>query len=594
MNYRQILTGLLLVVCLSVKGQIPSTGSGQASSVEPQTNREKAEACFLQGLCEELKGNHAAAFELYRHVLELHPEHVGALSELSNYWLYLHNDSMAVATMEQAAALDADNYWLKQSLVQLYMRTNRNDDAISTLEAMAKRYPRKSEVLMMLMEMYTKRQDYEQVVKTLDRIELLEGKSEQLSMQKVRIYSAMKDEKRALAEMRMLADEYPNDIRYRVLVGDYYLDNDQPAEAFKIYSQLEKEEPDNVNVLLSLANYYSAQKEDSLCQETLLRLTTNENLDSDTRLRIMQGIVYEHLQEKTDTAQVMSLLRRQLSYPQTDGRLAELSARYMISVQAPREQVKPVLHQVLSLDPETDAARQELLSYAIQENDTSGIVRLCKTAVDYGSSEPIYYYYLGIALFQQNQRSAALKAIQKGIAKMDDKSNLQLLTNMYAISGDLFHSAGNDDRAFLSYDSCLLYRPDDALVLNNYAYYLSLRKQDLQRAEEMSKKALQKEGSNPTYLDTYAWVLFQQKRYKEAKVVIDSVMTLLGNDIKADDASLVEHAGDIYSKCGEKAKAMEFWQKAKALKADVSATIDEKIKKGKYKEEKLPVYRRPE
>lgn len=582
------LVGVLigLFCCLGVTAQ---TDVQPENKLIPQTDQEKAEAFFLEGLCQELKGNHADAFELFRHTLDLMPDHVGALYQLSNYGHYLHNDSLAAAMMERASALDSDNYWLKQLLVQIYARMNRDDDAITTLEAMAKAYPRKSEVLMVLMEMYNKRQDYEQVIKTLERIELLEGKNEQISTQKVRIYSAMKDEKRALAEMKMLAEEYPNDIRYRVLVGDYYLDNDRPEEAYKVYRQLEEEEPDDINVLLALATYYSKQKEDSLYQETLLRLTTNERLDSNMRLNLVQGIVYDNLQQNADTTKVMSLLRRQMSYPQEDGRLAELCARYMISVHAPREEVKPVLQQVLDLDPETDAARQELLSYAIQENDTTSIIRLCKTAVDYGSSEPVYYYYLGIAYFQQNKQKESLQAIQKGLAKMNDKSNLSLLTNMYAISGDLYHGMGNDEKAFECYDSCLLYRPDDALVLNNYAYYLSIHKQDLKRAEKMSLKSLEKEGQNPTYLDTYAWILFQQKRYEEARVIIDSVLTLLGDNVSAGDANLVEHAGDIYAKCGQSARALELWQKAKSLFEKSQFTkpsdvLEKKIRTKKYKE----------
>jgi len=572
----------LVVVCLILLGV--TTGKAQ-DNVEPRTANEKAEAFFLEGVRLQLRRDYDQAYELFSHALYLNPNHVGALYELSNYAHYMHNDSLATVLMEKAASLDTGNYYIKQALVNLYVNQKRDSDAILQLESMAKQYPRKSEVLFMLVDMYKKKDDFQHVVKTLDRIELLEGKSEMLSTEKFRIYAQMKDMKRAFAEMNALAEEYPNDLRYRVLIGDLYLDDGKPEKAYEVYSKLEKEEPDNVNLLLSLASYYQQQNNDSLYQNTLERLVTNNRLDYETRFHLIQSITYQSLQQQVDTAQVMPLFRQMLAAPQEDSRVAELCARYMITNGAPSSATKPVLRQVLAIDPEVADARSQLLIYAVEESDTSEIIRLCRTAVDYGSTDLIYYYYLGIAYFQQDKYKDALNAIQQGIKLTDTKSNNQVVYNMYAVSGDIYHMIDNDERAFQSYDTCLIMRPDDPLVLNNYAYYLSLLKKDLKRAEAMSKKSIDQEPENATYLDTYAWVLFQQRRYSEAKVMIDSVMTILGDSISADDAGLVEHAGDIYAQCGQIERAVELWQQALDLGHNVDI-ISEKIRKRKYFEPK--------
>ncbi len=550
-------------------------------SLQAETAKEKAYAFFLEGLRMFHQEKHAEAYDLFHHALALDSQLVGAYYKLSNYEYFLHNDSASVELLEEASQQDADNYWVRQALVTLYANKNRDEDAIAELERLSKQFPRKTEVLWMLGEMYNKKQDYANVVKTLDRVELLEGKSEELSMQKFRNYVQMKDEKKAFEEMTELAEEYPNDVRYRVLIGDLYADNGKYDKAFAVYKEIEKEHPDNLSLQLSIANYYQMRGEDSLYQEAMERLIVNEQLDDDTRVRFLQGICYQSVQQNTDTAQVLPLLHKLLTYPQKDTRVAELCARYMITRDAPKSAVKPVLKQMLDIDPEQELARNQLLSYAIEDEDTMEIVRLCKTAVDYNSSDPVYYYYLGIAYYQLKKNKEALESMQKGLGKVTDKSNLSLITNMYAVCGDLHHLLGNDKKAFENYDSCLLYRPDDALVLNNYAYYLSLQKKDLARAEEMSKRSLEKEANNPTYLDTYAWILFQQKRYVEARVAIDSVLVLLGDSVSADDANLVEHAGDIYMKCGQTERALELWKRAKQLGTD-SATIDDKIRKKKY------------
>ena len=586
MKHTTYIGGLLAVLLVWVLPQHSYAQSNMPELTEPlqvTTDAERAEALFLEGLCQQMSAHYSEAYDLFSHTLVLNPKHVGALYELSNYARHLQNDSLSLAQLEQAASLDSENFWLKQALVSLYVSQHRNDDAVRQLEQMTKQYPERSDLLMMLADMYQRDENYKSLVRTLDRIELLEGKSEQLSMQKFRTYVQMKDEQRAFDEVQALADEYPNDDRYQVLVGDLYCDLGHYEKAWAIYEKMLQTSPDNINLQLSLANYYEKTGADSLSEATLERALVHPSLDNDTRLRLMQFIAYDNIQQKGDTTQVMNLFRQLLARPQEDTRMPELAARYMVTRNIPSAEVKPVLHQLLSIDPEVEMARNQLLSYAIAEDDTATIVHLCKTAVDYGSSDPVYYYYLGIGYFQQNKSRAAIDAVKKGLAKTDDKSNLLLVTNMYAILGDLYHRVGDDAKAFESYDSCLIYRPDDALVLNNYAYYLSLKKQDLDRAEQMSRRSLEKEGQNPTYLDTYAWILFQQKRYDEARVYIDSVLVLLGDSVQPDDVSLIEHAGDIYAKCGQAEQAVRFWQQAQTL-GGASALLEKKIRKRKYYE----------
>ena len=193
----------------------------------------------------------------------------------------------------------------------------------------------------------------------------------------------------------------------------------------------------------------------------------------------------------------------------------------------------------------------------------------------------MFYYYLGVAYFQSDSAHLVVKTFKKGLQYVNDKTNLQLLTNMYALMGDAYHQLGDSKHAYECYDSCLLYRPDEAMVLNNYAYYLSLEESQLNRAEEMSRRSFEKEPDSPTYLDTYAWILFKQKKYEDAKDYIDKALNAMGDSLTANDATVVEHAGDIYAKNGLKERALELWQQAAELDTP-SAVLEKKIKKKKY------------
>ena len=79
-------------------------------------------------------------------------------------------------------------------------------------------------------------------------------------MEKFRIYVQMNDNKRAFEEIENLSREYPNDLRYRVVLGDLYLDSDKPDEAMRVYKEVWDKDSANVNLMLSLATYYSKTK----------------------------------------------------------------------------------------------------------------------------------------------------------------------------------------------------------------------------------------------------------------------------------------------------------------------------------------------
>lgn len=481
--------------------------------------------------------NYDAAFDLLNFCLKLNPNSAASLYSVADINHFLRRDSLAISQMEKAVELDPDNYWYKDHLVKLYFNNKRVDEAQTLLEKMAVQFPDKEEVLMMLLDLYTSNSDYAKVLKIMEKIELKEGKSEQLSLEKARIYAEMKDEKSAIREMQALAEEYPNDLRYQVLIGDLYLDQGKKSEAMKIYKSVEEKEPDNFALAVSMLRYYEHSENDSLYEMQLAKLVTHPKIDDDTRMKLLGSLTYSNLQNNGDSTRIIRLFDQALALPQKDAQLYELYARYMVTRRMPSENLKPVLHKMLEIDPENEVARNQLLLCAVEEEDTMAIIHVCKPAVDYSIDDVVFYYYLGLAYYQTDSISLGIETYRKGLEKIHGKEseNITITTNMYTLLGDLYHKAGQADKCFEAYDSCLIYRPDDALVLNNYAYYLCLEKKDLKRAEMMSRRSLELDADNPTYLDTLAWILFMQKRYAEAKEVMDKAVEMFGDEINDDD-----------------------------------------------------------
>ena len=506
---------------------------------------------FQEAIRQRLLQHYDAAIDLANYCHTLDPQSGAALYELATLYRYANNDSLATDALEKASALYPNNFWYKSSLVMRYLSNNRTDEALAKVEELAKQFPEKTDVLAMLLDLYEKKNDYANMVKVLDKIEMKEGKSEQLSMDKFRIFLQMNDEKRAFEEMKSLADEYPNDLRYQVVIGDLYLDAGRKDDAMKQYKAVEAIDSTNVTLQLSLSNYYEHEGNDSLYRKYLTRLMTNPGVDDDARLRMMAVVVKENLDKNADSTFILNLFDKVLQQPQTNVSLIELRVRYMVTRDMPHKDIRPYLYKMLDIDPENNTARQQLLAYAVEEKDTISILNICKPAIDYKSDDPIFYYYLGISYIMLNEPQKALGALKAGLPRVEKSTSdnkLQMTSNIYGMLGDIYHQLGNDDKAFQAYDSCLVYTQSDATVLNNYAYYLSLKKKDLNKAEEMSRRSNELEPNNSTYLDTYAWVLYQLKRYEEAKDIMDKAVEIMQKEEEEPTDDVLMHIKKINKK----------------------------------------------
>ncbi|MBQ2044332.1 MAG: tetratricopeptide repeat protein, partial [Bacteroidaceae bacterium] len=263
-------------------------------------------------------------------------------------------------------------------------------------------------------------------------------------------------------------------------------------------------------------------------------------------------------------------------------------AAYLIKNNAPDEEIAQALQNVLQVEPDDRMAMSMLIQYYASGNDYRAIENLCRQAVNYYPDNLTYHFYLGLSLYQQSRKTEAIDAFNQGVRIKGDNVNPDEVSEMFSILGDLYYEQGRAEDAFAAYDSSLVYKEDNLSCLNNYAYYLSLRNERLDQAEEMSYRTVKKEPANRTYLDTYAWILFKKGDYNGARIYIDRVVSpesdedeLMNN--KDLQGNVIEHAGDIYFMTGDRQTAVWLWNIA-LMKADDTTTerLPKKIRKKKY------------
>ena len=543
--------------------------------------RRKFDYFFLEAVRMKENGQYDAAYELYKHRLDINPASGAALYEISQFYMYLGQEAKGEEALKQAIRSDESNFWYKQTLASYYEQKRNMPKAISVYENMAEQFPSRLEPLMSLVDLYNRTQSYQNVIAALNRLEELDGKSEQISMEKFRMYLLMGKQDSAFIEIENLSKEYPYDLRYQNILGDVYLNNGKYPEALATYQHILKEEPHYAPAVLSMASYYQKTGQDSLYQLQLDTILMNDNVLSDTKMELMRQNILQSEQTTKDSTQIVALFKRILARPQQNADLAMLCAQYMITKNMKEESV-PVLEQVLSLDPENKPAYLQLLSYAIQDNDLDKVIQIATSALEYHPDALEFYYYCGIAHYQKEETDKALEVFTRGVRQINEKSDKQIASDFYAILGDIYHQKGRPEESYAAYDSSLVYNPDNIGTLNNYAYFLSIDKKQLDKAEEMSYRTVKAEPENKTYLDTYAWILFEKGRYTEARIYIEQALRNGGDKSRV----IVEHCGDIYYMLGEKDKALAYWEKADAMKETEEGETpptEEEIKRLKQK-----------
>ena len=558
--------------------------SSQIAAYAQKTNdSERYDYFFLEAMTEREKGNATAAFEMLRHCLEINPEASEAYYYLAHYYLGMKQADKALEAFRKASELEPDNVNYLETLAQMYLQSQDLKSATETFEKLSKAEPEREDVLGMLVQLYSEDEKlYSKAIAILNRLEELDGMNERISYSKADLYFKMNNGRAAVAEMKKLADQYPYDLNYRNAYADMLLANDQDKKAFDIYREILKEEPGNSKVLMSLRTYFQANGNTAAADSTTIKILTASNANTDEKIYILRQEVMENENNGGDSTKVLQLFERTIAAKDSDPSIGLLMASYMELKQMPQEEINKVLEGVLAKAPDNAAARLQLIAAAWQKKDFDRVVSLCAAARQYNPEEMAFYYYQGVALAQQDKNKEAIETFRNGVGVINDNSSPDIVSDLYAILGDLLHQNGDKREAYAAYDSCLQWKPENYSCLNNYAYYLCEDGGDLNKAEQMSYKTIKAEAKNATFLDTYAWILFRLERFAEAKIYIEQTLQCDSDS----SAVIVEHAGDIHAKCDNIDKAVELWQEA-LKKAPDNEILARKIRQRKYiKEEK--------
>ncbi len=571
---------LLLLCCLSLPSQARrdkikrvAPQAVKADSLSYEASR-RYNYFFLEAVRQQNAGHYDAAFDLINYCLQLNPNAAEAYFMRSGYYSELNLDSLDFADLVKAATLQPSNDTYQERLAEGYLNTGKYDKAIETYENLYSNNRSRSDVLGDLVQLYKQQKDYDGMLRTIRRIEQVEGESDQTAMMKMDVYELKGDEKNAYKTLKMLADTHPIDQNYTLMLGNWLMQHKGQKEAYKLYTEALNADPSNVYAQSAMYDYYRAMSQDSLANGMMNRILLGKNTPQKSRIQFLRQAIMDSEERKDDSTEVVKLIDRVQQVVPTDTLVAQMRVAYYSMKKFPKPDVNKALSELLELQPDNAGTRMQLIQNEWDSGNWKKIDSLSTPGMLYNPDEMAFYYFSGLSRWYEKDNRGALDALQRGTRAITDKSNRETVGVIYSILGEIYHNMGNKAQSFAAYDSCLQWKPDDVVTLNNYAYYLGEEGVSLKKAEEMSAKAVKAEPKNATYLDTYAWVLYKQKRYAEAKIYIDMALKFTADS--TNDATLREHAGDIYVGLKNYTSAVEFYKQALQQGGDIK-TLNRKI-----------------
>jgi tetratricopeptide (TPR) repeat protein len=573
---RVLLIGLLCMLLDCLAGTIfAQTIVGDKNKLS-EAQQTKAEMFFYEGLRLKALGDYRTAVINFDKVIAIDPNQAAAFYELSQMYLEMKTPETAFIYALKAATLDPKNEWYLIAAAEASEKSGSYLKAEKFYKALIELKPAHIENYFSLANMQLARKKYKEALRTYDILSKKLGVTEELAIQKEKIWLKLNKVPKALAEIQTLIDRYPKEPKYYLLLADIYVANNTPDKAFAIYQKVLQLDSNNGYAQLELAEYYRIKKQEPMAMRYLYSAFKNPQINIDHKVSILApyfSVIGNQSQRKRALELASFLI---ISHP-TEAKAFAIYADLLYQDKQ-LDSAKKVYLQTIALDKSVFAVWQNLLLLQAETQDYNGLLKTSNQAIELFSNQNFVFYLNAAAKYQAKDYAAAAVAYHQALAITFDNKEMQ--AQIYSGLGDVYNELKEYAKSDSFYNASLALKPDEVFVLNNYAYYLALRKEQLPKAAQMAKRANELQPNNASFEDTYAWVLFKMANYEQALIWIELALS----HSETQTATLMEHYGDILyflTKKDAAVQAIEKWKAAKTLGAG-SEQLSEKIKEGKW------------
>lgn len=556
-------------VALAQKGWKKKTKDSTAANTASQF-RPKEEALVVEGMKLMIRGEADRALPIFEELAGTAPTSGTAHYLLATAQAKL-NQPQAIESAKRAYQLDRNNVYFGKFLAENLARQKKYGEAAAVYEEILVFDPANLQNNIELAAAYVFSDQPGKAIETYDRLEKNIGVTEEVIKQKQQLYLRQNKLDKALEEAHKLIDSEPEEAYFQVELAELYIANDMIDKATPVLHEALRINPDEAQAHILLADIYRRQGDKEKCNQELRIVFENPGLDLTPKIRVMSGYI-EMLKGDDDLSDAVELAKTLVDTHPGEAKPYMLYGDLLTNTNR-KEEARDSYAQGARIDGSDYRVWQALLQLDGELNQFDSLLVHSEMALEMFPNQGMLWYSNGSANLVKRNYAEAVSSLEE--SKKLILNNPMLLRYIHAQLGDAYNGVDNHSKSDEAYEYVLREDPENDHVLNNYSYFLSLRKEKLDRAREMSSKLVKKHPDNATYLDTHAWVLYMQKDYKGARQYLEKALENPQNV----SATIVEHYGDVLSRLGEKDKAIEQWKKAREM-GDSTTEIDRKIASG--------------
>jgi tetratricopeptide (TPR) repeat protein len=554
--------------CKSPSATSKTKGETAQGELSEEVKRQLT-TLFFDANKAKILGNYAEALNLYKQALTIDKSNAAVEYEIARLFADDGNFPAALSYANNAYEDDPNNVWYGEFLATLYAETGRLDESTQVYQNLLEKNPERYDYYFSLGNLLSAQGKYNEALELYSEMEELIGTSEELALQKQLIYIEQGKYDLALQEVELLIQNNPEEVRLYGMKAEIYERMGKQKDAVAIYEEMLVLDPNNGLVLLSLYEITS-QQGDPKSKQYLRGAFEATDLSIDVKVSILLNyLAQQNLEQQKD--EIIPLIESlEKAHPDEAKTYAVQGDVYYALNDF--EKARDKFRTAVSLDPNRPPIWQQILAINSTLGDFHSMEEESARAIELFPQQPVFYLFSGVALIQNKSYEEALETLISGRNLVID--NNPLLAQFSASLGDVYHELEDHANSDKSYDEALKYDPNNVVVLNNYAYYLSLRNQNLELAEKMAKKANDLSPNQASFQDTYGWVLFKRGNIQNALFWIEQSLQNGG----ANDPVVLEHHGDVLEKVNKSAEAVIAWEKAIEAGGD-EALLRQKIER---------------
>lgn len=575
----KILLGVVLFGCLGILDAYPQRSLPKVSRKERKLQFEQARAdrLFIEGQRFLMLEDYEKAYFYFNKALEGKPESGAIHFKIAEILARANRLDEALRYGQKAVEVDPDNKYYHMLVAEVYSKQNKPDLAAEVLNSLMDNSQENQQYILELASLYLNSKQLDKALDALDRAEEYYGVVAQLSFQKQKIYLQKNDLAGAVREGEKLIEAHPGHSQYVLALVEMLFNNGKTEEALAEVLHSLEAYPNQPDLHLAAYTLYKEKRELETAQTYLVKAFSNPDLAGEVKAKTYAEILRETKSQRRD-ALLEQLSQLMLEHhPKDPAVLTTLGDQQLFAQN--KAAALDYYQQALEGDRRLEPVIQNTVSLMFElGEDFAEIEKYTLMAVEEFPDKPEFWFFDGTSKLAQKNYQEAASSLEKAL-ELNNGTNKQLTILAKGQLGDTYHYLEQKEEAYRTYEEVLELNPDNDHILNNYAYFLSLDKKELDKAKAMSEKLVVKFPTNATYLDTHAWVLFQLQEYEGAKQYMKQAL----EHQTAPSGVMYEHYGDILYKLGDKRKALEYWKKAQVLE-DVSEFLHKKIKDQQYYE----------